>query len=149
MFHYLRGMRSIILIILSLSALSLSAQGNWKLLSNVEILTRMDGERGYEISYPKFGDSVLKLDHQSITLKGYMIPLDDMIGQRYFVLSALPYNICFFCGGAGPETVAEVKTKSEVRFTDDAITVRGILKLNPDDPDHLMYIVEEAEIINP
>jgi hypothetical protein len=45
--------------------------------------------------------------------------------------------------------VAEVKTRSEVRFTDDAITVRGILKLNPDDPDHLMYIIEEAEVINP
>lgn len=125
------------------------AQGNWKLLTDVEILTRMDEEQGYEISYPKFGDSVLKLDDQSITLKGYMIPLDDMIGQQYFVLSALPYNICFFCGGAGPETVAEVKTKSEVRFTDDAVTVQGTLKLNPDDPDHLMYVLEDAEIINP
>lgn len=109
----------------------------------------MDDAQGYEISYPKFGNSVLKLDNQSITLKGYMIPLDDMIGQQYFVLSALPYNICFFCGGAGPETVAEVKTKSEVRFTDDAVTVQGTLKLNPDDPDHLMYVIEDAEVINP
>ena len=125
------------------------AQGNWKLLTDVEILTRMDESQGYEISYPKFGESVQQLDGTSITLKGYMIPLDDMIGQRYFVLSALPFNVCFFCGGAGPETVAEVKTRSEIRFTDDAITVRGKLKLNPDDPDHLMYILEDAEIINP
>lgn len=142
-------MRAIILIILILITVPALAQGNWKLLTDVEILTRMDEEQGYEISYPKFGASVLALDNQTITLKGYMIPLDDMIGQQYFVLSALPFNICFFCGGAGPETVAEVKTKSEVRFTDDAISVRGILKLNPGDPDHLMYIIEEAEIINP
>ncbi len=142
-------MRAVILIIFILSNVSTLAQGNWKLLTDVEILTRMDQEQGYEISYPKFGESVLKLDNQPITLKGYMIPLDDMIGQQYFVLSALPFNICFFCGGAGPETVAEVKTKSEVRFTDAAITVRGILKLNPDDPDRLMYIIEDAEIINP
>jgi hypothetical protein len=142
-------MRAVLLIIFTLITVPALAQGNWKLFTDVEILTRIDADQGYEISYPKFGDSVLQLDQQSITLKGYMIPLDDMIGQRYFVLSALPYNICFFCGGAGPETVAEVKTRSEVRFTDDAITVRGILKLNPDDPDHLMYIIEEAEVINP
>lgn len=142
-------MRVIVLIIFLLSTWSAYAQSNWKLLSDVEILTRMAEERAYEISYPKFGASVLKLDNQPITLKGYMIPLEDMIGQRYFVLSALPFNICFFCGGAGPETAAEVITKSEVRFTDDAITVRGVLKLNQEDPDHLMYIIDEAEIINP
>ncbi|MEQ8713919.1 MAG: hypothetical protein RIC80_12940 [Cyclobacteriaceae bacterium] len=142
-------MRAVVLIIFILCNVPTLAQGNWKLLTDVEILTRMDQEQGYEISYPKFGESVLKLDNQPITLKGYMIPLDDMIGQHYFVLSALPFNICFFCGGAGPETVAEVKTKSEVRFTDAAITVRGTLKLNPDDPDHLMYIIEDAEIIDP
>ncbi|MEQ9301096.1 MAG: hypothetical protein RIF33_21150 [Cyclobacteriaceae bacterium] len=142
-------MRTVLLIIFTLNTLPVLSQGNWKLLTDVEILTRMDDAQGYEISYPKFGNSVLKLDNQSITLKGYMIPLDDMIGQQYFVLSALPYNICFFCGGAGPETVAEVKTKSEVRFTDDAVTVQGTLKLNPDDPDHLMYVIEDAEVINP
>ena len=142
-------MRVILFIVSLTAALSASAQGNWKLLSDVEILTKMDDELAYEISYPKFGPSVLALDNQPITLRGYMIPLDDMIGQRYFVLSALPFNICFFCGGAGPETVAEVRTRSEVRFTDDAISVSGILKLNENDPDHLMYILEEAEIINP
>ncbi len=142
-------MRFSLLIIFSLFAFSSVAQGNWRLLSDVEILTRMHESQGYEISYPKFGDSVLKLDGTSITLKGYMIPLEDMIGQHYFVLSALPFNICFFCGGAGPETVAEVKTKSAVRFTDDAIIVQGVLKLNPNDPDHLMYIIENAEIFNP
>lgn len=119
----------------------------WRDLSDVQIMTRQPDDSPFPIQYPVFGPKALALDGKTITLRGYMVPLDDMLGQNYFVLSSLPFNLCYFCGGAGPETVMEVFTKKEIPFDSDIITIRGTLELNPDDPDRLMYILRKAELV--
>ena len=57
---------------------------------------------------------------------------------------------CFFCGGGGPESVAEVNfAKDPGRFqVDDLITVKGKLKLNSDDLDHINFILTDAVLIS-
>jgi hypothetical protein len=60
--------------------------------------------------------------------------------------------MCFFCNGAGPESVMEVVTKNgdtKLKYmkTDKYIELTGILKLNKKDPNHLMYILNEAELV--
>lgn len=120
----------------------------WSVLTDVTFISKVDSVNGYEIESPVFGEKVLALDDKRIELRGYIVPLEEMQGHKYFVLSSLPYNVCFFCGGAGPETVAEVYLKKDLAYTDDAITVSGILHLNPDDPLHLMYILKDAELVN-
>ena len=55
--------------------------------------------------------------------------------------------MCFFCGGAGPETVMEVESLEGVEFSADPIVLKGILRLNDKDINHLMYKLEEAVII--
>ena len=102
---------------------------------------------GYEMESPVFGKKLTGLEGKSITLRGYIVPLEEMRGHKYFVLSALPYNICFFCGAAGPETVAEVYLKKDIEYTEKAITIRGVLQLNEKDPLHLMYILKDAELV--
>jgi len=52
--------------------------------------------------------------------------------------------MCFFCGGAGPETVMEVEAVEEVAFTAEQIEIRGILRLNNEDINKLMYRLEEV-----
>ena len=59
-------------------------------------------------------------------------------------MSSLPFNNCFFCGGAGPETIVEVYTEDEVVFTSEMIEVTGIIQLNDNDPDHHMYMMKRA-----
>ena len=56
--------------------------------------------------------------------------------------------MCFFCGGAGPETVMEVYAKTPVKFTSEAVTLRGKLELNADDVNRLIYSLTEAEQID-
>lgn len=52
---------------------------------------------------------------------------------------------CFFCGGAGPETIIEVIFKKKPPFkTDQIVEITGILELNADDVDHCNYILKEA-----
>lgn len=141
------------LIILSLffiGGLTAFAQStsSWKVLSKVQIEKRFDDVLNYEIDFPTFSDEVKALDKKEITLEGWMIPLDELRGENYFVLSALPFANCFFCGGAGPETVVEVFSEKNIKFTEKRIKVKGILNINADDPMKLMYIIQKAELIN-
>ena len=50
----------------------------------------------FEVDYPTFSEEVLALNGTEITLEGWMIPLDELRGDKYFVLSALPFANCFF-----------------------------------------------------
>jgi len=52
--------------------------------------------------------------------------------------------MCFFCGGAGPETVMEVEAREPIEYTADPITLKGTLHLNPDDINALMYKMTDA-----
>ncbi|WP_200942790.1 hypothetical protein [Dyadobacter sp. Leaf189] len=57
---------------------------------------------------------------------------------------------CFFCGGAGPESIIELQFKNKKqKFKTDAVKfVKGKLLLNPTDVEHLNYILTEAEVVN-
>lgn len=118
----------------------------WRDLADIQILTRYEEGSPFPIQYPVFGPKAKALDGKEIELKGYIVPLEDMLGQNYFVLSSLPFNLCYFCGGAGPETVMEVFTVNEIPFTSDMITIVGTLRLNPSNPDRLMFVLEEARL---
>ena len=142
--------RSIQLLILAFGLLSVShanAQDKslWKILANVTYGTRQDPEMGFEVEYPIFGEESKSWEGKEVVVKGYMIPLEELTGQNYFVLSQFPYNMCFFCGGAGPETVMQVYTKKEIEYRESPIRIKGRLKLNDGDFNHLMYILENAE----
>ena len=121
----------------------------WKILANVKYKTRYDEVLKYEVDYPEFGEETKSYEGKIVKVKGYMVPLEEYMGHNYFVLSALPYNVCFFCGAAGPETVMEIYTEKPMEFTEKPVWVRGKLKLNDHDYDHLMYILEDAIQIEP
>lgn len=143
-------LKKILLVLFICSGFQAVAQNDntWKTLAKVEIEKRFDETLNFEVDFPTFSEDVQNLDGKVIELKGWMIPLEELQGESYFVLSSLPFANCFFCGGAGPETVAEVFSKDKIKFTEKRITVRGKLEINADDPMKLMYILQEAEIID-
>ncbi len=134
-------------LLFALPAVGVAQVNNWQQLADVRFKTRKDASGLYDIDYPVFGPKAKALAGTRIRLKGYMVPLDNLLGDRYFVLSSLPFNVCFFCGGAGPETVVEVFTTEEVPFTDDTIWVEGRFELNADDPERMMYLLKEARVV--
>ncbi|UZR95828.1 hypothetical protein [Chondrinema litorale] len=138
-----------LILIFTFLSLSLCAQKNfWDDLSDVSFKNKKDQASGFEITYPVFGEKVTQLKGKEIILKGFMVPLDQYTSEKKFVLSSLPYNICFFCGGAGPETVIEVFCKEQVDFTDDPIFVKGIFEPNSDNIEQLMYILKDATLVD-
>lgn len=123
-------------------------QVTWQHLSKVSFVDKMNEEYDAMVAYPVFQPSVKKLDGQKIQIKGYVIPLEETGDESIVILSAFPFTSCFFCGGAGPETVIDVQLKKQkTRFKqDDMISFRGKLRLNDSDLDYLNYILEEAEV---
>lgn len=121
----------------------------WKTLEKVTYKKHFDKGLGMHVNKPVFSKATKALEGKEITVKGYIIPLEGYQGQSYFVFSKFPYSMCFFCGGAGPETVMEVETKKgkDIKYTSKQITIKGKLKLNDKNVDRLMFILNDAELV--
>lgn len=117
----------------------------WPKLFDISFRTERDALGTYE--KPVFTEAVKSLQGKVIILPGYMVPLENETSSSQFMLSSLPLNACFFCGVGGPETVVEVKLKSKTRYIEEPIEVRGTLRLNDDNPDEMIYILEGGEVL--
>jgi len=121
---------------------------SWKMLSKVEFNEEFVDSLDAYVPFPIFSPEVKYLEDKNIEIKGYVIPIEETGDETLLVLSANPYSSCFFCGGAGPETVMDIKlqAKSKGRYKmDDMTTFRGRLRLNDSDLYYLNYILENAE----
>lgn len=120
------------------------AAENWSEMAHVDYEL---GEDEYgDIYIPVFSDGVVKMSGRVIALSGFIIPFDGMFSPDHIILSKLPVASCFFCGGAGPETVAEIFLSEPMEYTDHRITVVGRLELNANSDDQLMYILKSATL---
>ena len=119
----------------------------WQTLGKITFKKQYDDLLGFKIDIPVFSDDVRAIDGEEITLRGYIVPTQGYKSHNEFVFSAFPYNMCFFCGGAGPETVIEVVTVEAIEYTADPITIKGKLALNDEDPNRLMYALSGATLL--
>ncbi|NNE29659.1 MAG: hypothetical protein HKN16_08480 [Saprospiraceae bacterium] len=127
--------------------LSLSGQSTWKTLSKITYKKQFDELMGFKVDMPVFSKDVKALEGIEITIKGYIIPVEGYKSHKEFIFSAFPYNMCFFCGGAGPETVMEVLADEAVEYSAEAVVLQGILRLNNTDINQLMYKLENAVLV--
>lgn len=147
-------MRNIATILLVFTIMSGSAQvespskSTWRTLGKITFKKVYDELMGFKVDMPVFSDTIKELEGKEITIKGYIVPTEGYKSHKEFILSAFPYNMCFFCGGAGPETVMEVESLEGVEFSADPITLKGVLRLNDNDINRLMYMLEEATIVD-
>ena len=118
----------------------------WETLRDVTFKKKWYAAESIYMLHPTFGPSVQKLKNQQVTITGYILPVD--LDANLYVLSAFPFSACFFCGGAGPETVMTLNFKKNGRKfkTDERLTLTGTLKLNADDIYQMNYILDAAEI---
>jgi hypothetical protein len=119
----------------------------WKTLAKITFKKEYDELMGFKVDVPVFSKDVEKLDGTEITIKGYIIPVEGYKSHTEFVFSAFPYNMCFFCGGAGPETVMEVVSSEPVKFSTEAIKIKGKLHLNSTDINKLIYSLTDAVLV--
>jgi hypothetical protein len=122
---------------------------SWDVMADVSYDEQYDKELNVVWLIPNFGRQPKALRGKVVTIEGFFIPLD--IENRFFVLSKNPYSACFFCGGAGPETVIELDIDADrvkrLRM-DQKVRFQGKLQLNRTDFDHLNYILADAKFIS-
>ncbi|MDZ4708172.1 MAG: hypothetical protein SH818_07175 [Saprospiraceae bacterium] len=132
----------------SLAGDAQNSSATWNTLGKITFKKEFDAALGFKIDKPIFSEEILALSGKTVEIKGYIIPTDGYKSHTEFILSAFPYNMCFFCGGAGPETVMEIYAKTPIKFTSEAITIKGKLELNADDVNRLIYAMSEVEQID-
>jgi hypothetical protein len=111
---------------------------SWKLLGQVELVKQKDRY------VPQFSSGVSALDKKDVKIQGFMMPLEMGDKQSHFVLAAMP-TTCAFCLPGGPESMVEVKMKTPVKYTFDAVVVTGKLAVMTDDPSGIFYRITDAE----
>ena len=119
----------------------------WDILGDVLFEEKYDEETELYWLIPQFGKEIKSYQNKKVNLKGYLIPID--IQSQLYVLSRYPYSSCFFCGGAGQESIVELNFKNKIgaQPVDLNATIQGKLILNDSDFDHFNYILEEAVIL--
>ena len=118
----------------------------WKDLTDVEFKDVYVDELDAYYWKPIFGPLVKELEGGKFYITGYVIPVD--IDEDFYVLSRYPFANCFFCGGAGPETVIDLQFEGHSPreyATDERLSFAGELKLNADDVYQMNYILVRAQ----
>ncbi len=142
-------LRLSIWIFLFVACHSLAGQNSaWESFARVKFSSKYQADYGMNIQVPQFDWAIRLLEGKEVTLKGYFVPTD-LQTPRSIILSRVPNSSCFFCGGAGPETVARINFKQAVHKlkTDEILKVKGILKLNDSNYREMSFILEDAEIL--
>lgn len=92
-------------------------------------------------------DELKKRNGEHLTVSGYYIPLMD---DDTMILSKFSYASCFFCGGAGLESVIQIELKEDLPFglkMDQKIKVSGKIYFNDSDWDKLSFILKDATLL--
>lgn len=123
------------------------ATNGWDIFARVKFTEKFYKELNEYYLAPLLDSRIQSYEGKEITLKGHYLPLD-LEDQHSIVLSKNPYSACFFCGAAGPESVAEINFQSKPpRFKpDQIITVTGMLRLNDSDVNHMNFILDHAQL---
>ncbi|HYF68272.1 MAG TPA: hypothetical protein VD884_09050 [Ohtaekwangia sp.] len=137
----------VLLVFLSISAFAQPSQNGWDLFAKVKFTPQLIKEVNEYFLIPFFDSRIRYYEGKEMTLEGYYIPMD-LEDRHTIILSKSPYAQCFFCGGAGPESVSEIIFSSRPpKFkADQIISVSGTLRLNAKDINHLNFILENARL---
>ena len=136
------------LILLTSSVFAQEKFDAWNEFAKTKFEPKYYEKLGEYLFYPNFSESIKALEGKEITMEGFYVPFAPEEGN-YIILSKYPMSQCFFCGGGGPESIAEVTFKvNPGKFqVDDLITIKGKLKLNTSDIEHVNFIILDAVLV--
>ena len=121
----------------------------WKYLMGVSFEQSYNKKMAMEVSLPVFNDTLKMLDGKDVMIEGFYIPVDETGDDKIVIVSAFPFSQCFFCGRAGVESIVDVLSPKKLPTlkVDTKIKFKGRLKLNRDNFDYLIYVLEEAIMV--
>ncbi len=125
-------------------------QNAWEIFEKTEFKKKFIKEYGMFMTWPDFKEKDLQWQGKEVMLTGYIIPTAEAAGFEGIIISKYPYAMCFFCGEAGIESVAELRMKKKAPDfeMDKPYVFKGKLLLNDSDFDQLNFILTEVELMD-
>lgn len=117
----------------------------WKDVMDIYAKEVRFSEKNPTLAIKGQGMSLKDIEGKKITITGYFLDLDP--DGEWFMVSKNPFATCFFCGGAGPETVIELLKFKNVKKkfkTDDIVTVTGTIKMIAENEDDVGFVIHNA-----
>ncbi|AZQ61956.1 DUF3299 domain-containing protein [Flammeovirga pectinis] len=142
-----KNLLSLVIISIFLSSFSLiqSQEDIWLTLQKIDWEDKFDKELEMKVPFPIFSEEVRELGGKEISIKGFVLPIDTD-DENSMLISYYPFANCFFCGGAGPETIMEVFMDVPREVNDETVTFKGILKLNGDATGMIYQLKDAVEV---
>lgn len=116
----------------------------WEMMADIKYEQKLHPELEVELDYPIFSSQMLKLRGEEVIVKGFL----SRTFEEDVVLTKIS-ELSFHHGHNTPESheVVQVFLKEPVIYTTDKITLKGCLVLNTEDLDKLIYILEDAVVM--
>src|ERR1700755_2027974 len=100
--------RIIVIVVLGVFGVAANAQTKmdpWSLFAKTKFEPKYYEKAAEYLLYPNFPADVKSMEGKEITIEGYYVPFAPEDGV-YIIISKFSMSQCFFCGGAGPESIA-------------------------------------------
>lgn len=119
-----------------------SAALTWEELFDLDVTVETPAplQTVFHVSFP---ESLRARDGRTVSIRGFMYPLEAGETHDYFLLSAYPPS-CPFCLPSGARGLVEVKCRERVRYTLEPVLVEGRFELLEDDDTGLYFRLNEA-----
>lgn len=133
-------------LLLSLILISSALQAQFTLDWSYFTTTTYDVDETGAYINPSYSQQLQEWDDKEVLIVGYIVPLN--VQLRTYVISAYPMQQCFFCGGAGPETVIQLYFKDNPPrlLTDQYVILKGRLKLEQQKPGSFFFTLYQTEL---
>jgi len=123
------------------SKLPQSRSALWATLRQTRI--GIDEENGlFTASFPT---SVRALSGKTVSVSGFIMPLDAQTSGTHFLLSKYT-PVCDFCPPGEPNEVVEVRTAKPIRFVQRMVTVTGRMTLQNNGDKGLFFQLANASV---
>jgi hypothetical protein len=116
----------------------------WKMLENIKYVKKAHPKYG-TVEFPVVNDQLKAKGKKKVFISGFIVPID----SKNYAISKNVFAACFFCGKAGPESIAGLKFKGETPKlkTDQYVTVQGTFRYNETDADDWIYNIDDVVIV--
>ena len=115
----------------------------WETLGKVKVNYITDENKIFSV---RGEPEALALSGKAAQVTGFMTPLEAGTELKKFILSKTPPT-CFFCLPAGPDSMVYVESKSGVNYSQEAVTMRGVIFFDKEMTDGIIYRLKEAELL--
>jgi hypothetical protein len=85
------------------------------------------------------------LDGKTVTLKGFVLPMDGSDQTKHFLVTKNT-PVCLFCPPGAPNEIVEVISPRAIEWTDNQVSVTGTMRLINDGEKALFFKIEAVTV---